>query len=42
MGQGALQTNTTGHSNTAIGYQSIYDNTTGSQNTALGDRALEN
>lgn len=35
-GTGVLQNNTTGHYNTAIGYQALKDNTTGSSNTMIG------
>jgi hypothetical protein len=36
MGYLALQSNTTGNQNTAIGNNALYDQTTGGNNTALG------
>ena len=39
-GELALENNTTGNRNIAMGYQSMYQNTEGSDNTALGHSAL--
>jgi hypothetical protein len=39
MGREALQTNTTGSNNTALGYNALYANTTASNNTAVGYQA---
>ena len=38
----ALQLNTTGSYNTAVGYDALNANTTGTYNTAIGDGALQN
>jgi hypothetical protein len=38
--RGSIGVNNTGNSNTAIGYQSLWDNSSGSYNTALGDSSL--
>ena len=40
IGDGALQANTTGHSNTANGVNALYSNTTSNNNTANGASAL--
>src|SRR5439155_2045983 len=37
---GSLTTNTTGQSNTAVGYQALFNNTTGQHNTANSSQAL--
>ena len=42
VGNGALQTNTTGNQNTACGQSALNQNTTGIQNTACGQSALQN
>jgi len=36
----SLTTNTTGQSNTAVGYQALFNNTTGQHNTANSSQAL--
>jgi hypothetical protein len=40
VGNGALNTNSTGVSSTAFGYRALYSNTSGSKNTASGYQAL--
>ena len=40
LGSGAGNAVTTGHSDTAVGYNSLYSNTTGYANTAVGREAL--
>ena len=40
IGNGALNSNTTGNGNTATGYFALYSNTTGNYNTATGRSAL--
>ena len=40
VGEDALESNTAS-SNTAVGYQALYDNTTGTQNVAVGGNALD-
>jgi hypothetical protein len=40
IGNGSLQSNTTGYENTTNGYRSLYSNTTGFYNTANGYRSL--
>ena len=42
IGQGALNTNSTGYYQTAIGYCALQYNTTGFQNTAVGYNTLQN
>ena len=42
MGTSALTKNTTGHENTALGYQAMLDNTTGDLCVAVGNNALAN
>ena len=42
FGVNAMDFNTTGASNTAIGFQALFGNSTGSYNTALGANALNN
>ena len=39
---GALQKNTTGSNNTAVGVAALTENTTGAQNTAIGQRCMNN
>jgi hypothetical protein len=41
LGDGALQSNTTGSGNTAVGVDALESNTTGSSNTAIGADALQ-
>lgn len=41
VGQGALQTNTTGVQNTGVGQSALQSSSTGNQNTAVGGNALQ-
>ena len=41
LGSFAMQTNTTGRDNVALGFQSLFLNTTGRENTALGSFAMQ-
>ena len=41
MGEGALATNTTGGSNTALGRDAMYSNTTAHDNVAVGKKCFK-